>query len=172
MIIFESYLFARAFTKDEGFRNTELKMNVLSGVSLAVLVTLIAGLLLKYDDFERNGKFMYLTIPSIETYLFYLEIVIGTIIPICLLSFRKFREDKKWLYIISICVISGLILNRLNVSITGLVSSSGINYFPSFDEINITLMLVVLAISAFRIISKNFDVFINEESESLAEERV
>jgi Ni/Fe-hydrogenase subunit HybB-like protein len=165
MIIFESYLIARSCTKEDGFCNTGLKMNILSGASFVVLIALIAGLLLKVYDFVSNDKLIYLTIPSMETSLFYLEIIIGTIVPIYLLSYKKFREDKKWLYIISICVISGLILNRLNVSITGLVASSGINYFPSFDEISITMMLVVFAIFAFRIIAKNFSVFLIEESE-------
>ena len=165
MIIFESYLIARSCTKEEGFCNTGLKMNILSGASFVVLIALITGLLLKIYDFVSNDKLIYLTIPSMETSLFYLEIIIGTIVPIYLLSYKKFREDKKWLYIISICVISGLILNRLNVSITGLVASSGINYFPSFDEISITMMLVVLAIFAFRLIAKNFSVFLIEESE-------
>ena len=165
MIIFESYLIARSCTKEHGFCNTGLKMNILSGASFVVLIALIAGLLLKIYDFVSNDKLIYLTIPSMETSLFYLEIIIGTIVPIYLLSYKKFREDKKWLYIISICVISGLILNRLNVSITGLVASSGINYFPSFDEISITMMLVVLAIFAFRLIAKNFSVFLIEESE-------
>ena len=169
MIIFESYLITRGLTKDDGFQNTGLKMNVLSGAAFVVLITLIAGLLLKIYDFINNGKLIYLTILSTETYLFYLEIMIGTIIPIGLLSQRKFREDKKWLYIISIGVISGLILNRLNVSITGLAASSGVNYFPTFDEISITMMLVVLAIFAFRLIAKNFPVFINEVSEDLVD---
>ena len=158
MIIFESYLIARAFTNADGVHNTDLKMNILSGAGFGVLITLIAGLLLKIYDFVNNGKLIYLTILSTETYLFYLEIVLGTVVPIYLLSYRKFREDKKWLYIISVCVISGLILNRFNVSITGLAATSGINYFPSFDEISITMMLVVLAIFAFRIVAKNFPV--------------
>ena len=165
MIIFESYLIARSCTKDQGFCNTGLKINILSGASFVVWIALIAGLLLKIYDFVNNGKLQYLTIPSMETSLFYLEIFLGTIVPIVLLSNKKFREDKKWLYIISILVICGLILNRLNVSITGLVASSGINYFPSFDEISITMMLVVLAIFAFKRMAKNFPVFVNEESE-------
>lgn len=168
MIIFESYLIARSCTKEEGFRNTGLKMNILSGASFVVWIALIAGLLLKIYDFVSNDKLIYLINPSMETSLFYLEIMIGTIVPIYLLSYKKFREDKKWLYIISIFVISGLILNRLNVSITGLVASSGINYFPSFDEISITMMLVVLAIFAFRLIAKNFSVFVGGESEEAA----
>ena len=168
MIIFESYLIARSCTKEDGFCNTGLKMNILSGAAFVVLIALIAGLLLKIYDFVSNDKLIYLIIPSMETSLFYLEILLGTIIPIYLLSYKKYREDKKWLYIISICVISGLILNRLNVSITGLVASSGINYFPSFDEISITMMLVVLAIFAFRLIAKYFSVFVGGDSEEAA----
>jgi Ni/Fe-hydrogenase subunit HybB-like protein len=165
MIIFESYLIARSCTKEDGFCNTGLKMNILSGAAFVVWIALIAGFLLKIYDFVSNDKLVYLTIPSMETSLFYLEIILGTIIPIYLLSYKKFREDKKWLYLISILVICGLILNRLNVSITGLVASSGINYFPSFDEISITMMLVVIAIFIFRLIAKNFTVFIREDFE-------
>lgn len=172
MIIFESFLIARSFTTDDGFYNTGLKMDVLSGAAFAVLVALVAGFLLKIYDFVENGKLIYLTIFSTETYLFYLEIILGTILPIYLLSHRKLREDKKWLYIISICVISGLILNRLNVSITGLAASSGVNYFPSFDEISITMMLVVLALFAFRLIAKYFPLFVNGESEDSVNGRV
>lgn len=165
MIIFESYLIARGCTKEHGFCNTGLKLNILSGAAFVVWIALIVGLLLKIYDFVNNDKLIYLTIPSMETSLFYLEIILGTLIPIYLLSYKKFRADKKWLYIISILVISGLILNRLNVSITGLVASSGINYFPSFDEISITMMLVVIAVFVFRLIAKNFSVFISEEAE-------
>ncbi|MBU1097481.1 MAG: Ni/Fe-hydrogenase cytochrome b subunit [Bacteroidetes bacterium] len=172
MIIFESFLIARSFTKEDGFYNTGLQMDVLSGAAFAVLIALIAGFLLKIYDFVENGKLIYLTIFSTETYLFYLEIILGTILPIYLLSHRKLREDKKWLYIISIFVISGLILNRLNVSITGLAASSGVNYFPSFDEISITMMLVVLALFAFRLIAKYFPLFVNEESEDPVNGRV
>lgn len=170
MLIFESFLIARAFTKEDGFHHTELKMDILSGASFAVLIALIAGFLLKIYDFIDNGKLPLLTVPSTETYLFYLEILIGTLVPIFLLSYKKLIEDKKWMYLTSICVISGLVLNRLNVSITGLAASSGVNYFPSFDEISITMMLVVLAIFAFRLIAKNFAVFVSNESENSANE--
>ncbi|MFA6599202.1 MAG: Ni/Fe-hydrogenase cytochrome b subunit [Ignavibacteriaceae bacterium] len=173
MIIFESYQVTRAFTKETGFQHTGLRLDILSGAAFVVLIDLIIGFLLKIFDFINSGKLIYLTIPSTETYLFYLEIVVGTVIPIYLLSYKKYREDKKWLYIISICVISGLILNRLNVSITGLAASSGVNYFPSFDEISITLMLVVLAIFAFRLVAKNFPVFVGEnEHEDAVNEKI
>jgi Ni/Fe-hydrogenase subunit HybB-like protein len=157
MIIFESYLIARAFNKG-------LKMNILSGAAFAVLIDLIAGFGLKVFDFISSGKLGLLSIPCKETYLFYLEILLGTFIPVFLLSQKKVREDRKWLYISTIFVFSGFILNRFNVSITGLERSAGYTYFPSFDEISITVMLVVLAMFAFRLVVKNFPVFEEEES--------
>jgi Ni/Fe-hydrogenase subunit HybB-like protein len=172
MIIFESFLVARALTKEHGFENTHLKVNLLSGASKVVLAALVAGILLKAYDFIHNDKLGYLFVASTETFLFYLEIIVGTILPIFLLSGKKRRENVKWLYFISIFVISGLLLNRLNVSITGLVSSSGINYFPSFDEISITMMLLVFAIFAFRLIAKNFTVFVDEKSREEHHEKV
>jgi Ni/Fe-hydrogenase subunit HybB-like protein len=152
MIIFESYLVARAF-------NRGLKMNILSGAAFAVLIDLIIGFVVKAVDFIGAGKLGLLAIPSKETYLFYLEILIGTFIPVFLLSQKKVREDRKWLYISTIFVISGFIMNRLNVSTTGLERSAGYTYFPSFDEVSITVMLVVLAMFAFRVVVKNFPVF-------------
>ncbi|MFZ1292296.1 MAG: Ni/Fe-hydrogenase cytochrome b subunit, partial [Melioribacteraceae bacterium] len=159
MIIFESYHVAKSFTKEDGFYNTGLNMDVLSGVSLAILAALVVGFLLKLNDLMENGKIVYLTKFTQESFLFYLETIIGTLIPIYLLGYGNYRKDKKWLYIISICVISGFILNRMNVCITGFIESSGYSYFPSFDEISITLMLVVFALIAFRTIAKYFPVF-------------
>lgn len=172
MIIFESFLVARALTKEHGFEHTHIKVNLLSGAAKVILVALIAGLLLKSYDFIHNSKLGHLFIPSVETYLFYLEILVGTIAPIILLSQRKIRENVKWLYFSSIFVISGLLLNRLNVSITGLAASSGVNYFPSFDEISITMMLVVLAIFAFWLIAKNFAVFVDEKPHGRSVEKI
>ena len=47
----------------------------------------------------------------------------------------------------------------MNVSITSLVRTSGQNYIPSFYEISITLLLVVLGMWAFKVIAKHFMVF-------------
>ncbi len=157
MIIFESFLNARAF-------NTSIRMNILSGLAFAILIDLILEFILKLTEFIAAGKLIYLTIPSTEAYLFYLEVFIGTLLPVYILSNKKLREDRKWLFISSVLVISGFILDRMNVSITGVAASSGKNYFPSFDEISITLMLVVLAILAFRFVVKNFPVFTGEKS--------
>ena len=152
MIIFEAYLCARAFRQG-------LKVWVLSGLGKVILTVLSIELVFKFSDLILNGKSAYLFLPIQETYFFWLEIIIGSIIPIAILSIPGYINDRKWLYFASIFTISGFVLNRMNVSITSLVRTSGQNYAPSFYEISITLLLVVLGMWAFRLITKNFKVF-------------
>ncbi len=162
MIIFESYLNTRAF-------NTGLRLKILSKLSVVVGIVLVFEFLLKITDLLLSGKFNYLVTPSMETSLFYLEVIIGTFMPVIILGSKKNRENKSWLFIVSVCVICGFILNRMNVSITGMVASSGVNYFPSFDEISITFMLVVFAMIAFSLVVQYFPVFTYSEEKVIEE---
>ena len=85
--------------------------------------------------------------------------LIGVLIPFGLLIQKNIRENKKWLYIATVLIIAGFILNRMNVSVTSVTTEAGVNYFPSFNEISITLMLVVLGMWAFGLITRYFPVF-------------
>jgi Ni/Fe-hydrogenase subunit HybB-like protein len=155
MVIFEAFLSARAF-------NHGLKLNLLSTCSFISFIFIIINFTLKIVYFIMSGKLQYLLVPSPVTYLFYLEILLGTIVPVFFLSSRKFREDKKYLYLSSIFIISGFLLNRINVSITSLAAMSKVSYFPSITEISVTLMLVVIGMWAFKLIIENFPVFSEE----------
>ncbi|MGD8780238.1 MAG: Ni/Fe-hydrogenase cytochrome b subunit [Ignavibacteria bacterium] len=156
MIIFESYLSARAFGHG-------LNINLLSRVAKIAYVFLIITVLAKFIDLTLENKLGYLFLNLPETYFFWGEIFIGFIIPIALLSRREVRESRFWLYITSIFVIAGFLFNRLNVSITSLMRSSGVEYFPSIYEIGITMMLVTVGIWLFSLLSNYFPVFEHEE---------
>lgn len=162
MIIFESYLVARVY-------NHGLKMNILSSLGKVILWVLSIGFIIKISDFILSGKLPLLFTFSNETYFFYAEIIFGTLVPIYLLSNKKFRESRFWLYLVSIFVISGFILNRMNVAITGMAGASKISYFPTFDEINITAMLIVLGMWAFKTIASYFPVFEDDYQNLLSE---
>jgi Ni/Fe-hydrogenase subunit HybB-like protein len=56
-------------------------------------------------------------------------------------------------------VVLGFILNRLNVAITGFERSNGTPYFPSWNEISITLFLVTVGFIAFGMAAKYLPVF-------------
>lgn len=155
MVIFEAYLSARAFGHG-------LKLDLLSKVALISYFALIINFVIRITDLVLSGKLSYVTVFSTEVILYWSELIIGTVVPVALLSFRKFRESRLWLYISSIFVIAGFLMNRLNVSVTSIAAMGG-SYFPSVHEILITSMIVVLGMWAFGLIVKNFPVFHEEE---------
>jgi Ni/Fe-hydrogenase subunit HybB-like protein len=155
MVIFEAFLSARAF-------NHGLKLNLLSTCSFISFIFIIINFALKIVYLSMAGKLHLLLVLSPVTYLFYLEILLGTIVPAFFLSSRKFREDKKYLYFSSLFIISGFLLNRINVSVTSLSAMTSTSYFPSVNEISVTLMLVVIGMWAFKLIIENFPVFSEE----------
>ena len=59
------------------------------------------------------------------------------------------RRNSGRLYGAALLVVAGFIVNRLNVSITGLEGAQGGHYVPSVGEGIITLMLVGIGIAAF-----------------------
>jgi Ni/Fe-hydrogenase subunit HybB-like protein len=156
MVTFESYLSARAFGHG-------LKLKLLSESGKIVMVMLVINFFAKMIDFAFAGKLGYLLVQSKETYLFYLEILIGTIVPVALLSNVSLRNSRKWLWISATFVIAGFLLNRMNVSVTSIAYTASVSYFPSVNEISVTLMIVVIGMWAFKMIVKHFPVFTYEE---------
>lgn len=155
MVIFEAYLSARAFNKG-------IEADLLSRIGLYSVVILMFGLFIKLIDFALTDKIHLLFTINNYTLLFYLEILVGILVPFGLLIQKRIRENRRWLYASAIMVISGFLLNRLNVSITSITTAADVTYFPSINEVSITLMLVTLGMWAFKIIAKNFPVFSTE----------
>jgi|SRR5690554_5436302 len=157
MIILSSYLCARAF-------NQGLNIRILSGLGKGALTVLIIELVFKFSEFFSTGKTSLLFTHASETYFFWLEIILGFVIPIWILTHPKYKVNRTGLYFASIFTISGFILNRMNVCVTSLVRSSGESYVPSFEEVGITLFLILAAVYVFKVVVENFRVFPEEES--------
>lgn len=152
MVIFESHLSFRAF----GHR---LEKNILQHLGRVMLLGLVLYLVLKIQDFTTRNVWNIIFENREETYLFWLEILIGSIAPIILLSIKKIRLSTKGLYICSILTISGFLFNRLNVSITGIEASAGMHYIPSWMEVSVSLAIVGLTIFLFALAVRYFPVF-------------
>jgi Ni/Fe-hydrogenase subunit HybB-like protein len=156
MIIFEAYLTARAFGQG-------LNIRILSGLGKGVLTVIVIELVFRFGEILSLGKFILLFSQNGETYFFWLEIIIGSVIPILLLTHPRYKVNRTGLYFAAIFTMSGFVLNRMNVCVTSLVRSSGQSYSPSFEEVGITLFLVLVAMVAFKLIVENFRVFEKEE---------
>jgi Ni/Fe-hydrogenase subunit HybB-like protein len=162
MVIFESHLSFRAF----GHR---LKLDLLADLGRVMLVTLIVYGILKIQDFSGRGVWAYIFQNRIETQLFWLEALIGVIAPIVLLSIKRIRLSARGLYYASICTITGFMLNRLNVTVTGMEASSGVHYFPSWMEISITLAIVATGFFVFSLAVRYLPIFEHTDSNSRPE---
>jgi len=158
MVTIESYLSSRAFKR-------EIEIHILSRLGKVSAVALMVYFVLKVEDIVNYKLFKYIFAFNYESVMFWLEFLLGVILPIVLLTNSKVRESKKWLFYAQLTTVLGFIFNRLNVSITALESYTQARYFPKWSEIVITMFIVSLGFAAFRFIAKNLPVFPEEVKE-------
>jgi Ni/Fe-hydrogenase subunit HybB-like protein len=155
MVIFESSLSSRAFRRG-------LELDLLADISRISIVMLAVYLTMKVMDLSNRGAFSLLFIPRTETYLYWLEMIVGVIAPIVFFLFRKNRENKSRLFFGATMIIIGFVLNRMNVSITGMERWAGVSYFPSWMEIAVTISIVAIGFIAFSLAARYLPVFKHE----------
>jgi Ni/Fe-hydrogenase subunit HybB-like protein len=105
---------------------------------------------------------------TIEANMYLLEMIVGVVAPILLLSMKSVRENMKTIFFVNILVIAGVLLNRLNVSIIGVYrdqSATGLSYFPSWMEFVVTLAFIAFAILGFKVSVKYLRVFPETETQ-------
>jgi c(7)-type cytochrome triheme protein len=179
MVIVESNISARAFGR-------RLEHRLLEDVARAIVLMLAIYLVVRLQDLVGRGVFSLLFTRSPETFLFLVELFFGVVAPMLLLSLRAVRRDRAGLFCSALLVILGLILNRLNVCITGLQGAMGQEYFlepgmeaayfPSGMELAVTTFLVLLGCVGFSLAAKYLQVFPEtlageEEAEDVAAQR-
>jgi len=152
MVIFESHLSARAFGR-------EIEMGVLEELGRVMAVVLAVYGVLRIEDLWGRGVLGGLREPSRESVLFLLEVGLGVVIPLPLLGVRKVRESREGLVGAAVLVITGFLLNRLNVSITGLEAWAGVEYIPRWTEVAVTLSMVGVGFLLFSLAVKYLKVF-------------
>ncbi len=156
MVIFESSLSSRAFKKG-------LEMDLLTQLSRVSVVMLCVYATMKIIDLNDRSAFGLLILPRTETYLYWLEVVVGVAVPILVFTNRRIRETQTGLFCGALAVILGFILNRMNISITGMENSAGVSYFPSWMEISITMSIVTVGFIVFGLAVRYLPIFNHEE---------
>ena len=162
MTIFESSLSAKYFGR-------QLELPILQELGRVLMVVLCVYGILRYEDLLHRGVLKLLAQPGYEMYLFWLEIFLGLIFPLLLLSQKKMRTTAPGLYLAAVLVVLGFITNRLNVSITGLESAAGMHYVPKWTEIAVTGAIIAAGFALFGLAVKYLPIFATEDSRPLAE---
>jgi len=156
MTIFESSMSAKHFGR-------QLELPILQELGRALVVVLCVYGVLRFEDLLHRGVLKLTLQPSYEMYLFWLEIALGLILPLLLLSRRSVRMSPDGLYLAAVLVVLGFITNRLNVSITGMEGSAGTHYFPKWTELAVTGAIIAAGFALFGLATKYLPIFPEEQ---------
>jgi Ni/Fe-hydrogenase subunit HybB-like protein len=152
MTIVESHLSGRAFGR-------KLEMDLLDPLARAMVVVLGVYGVLRLQILFRNGSLPRLLHPGYEEWLFLLELAAGVVVPIALLATPRIRASERWLVVGAFLAVLGFVLNRLNVSVTGMEASAGVRYLPSWMEVAVSAGIVALGFLAFALAVKYLPIF-------------
>ncbi len=167
MIILESSLSSRYFQRG-------LETHLLAKLAKAIPVVLVIYGLLKFGELTVAGDLHYLFTSGTMSVLFWTETLIGVIIPILWFSINKNRESANGLLTGAIIVLTGMILNRFNVSWFAVkhpdplfympTFMSNVKYFPTLPEVAVSIGIFSAGILAFGLAAKYLPVFDDEHS--------
>ncbi|HSB68272.1 MAG TPA: Ni/Fe-hydrogenase cytochrome b subunit [Candidatus Methylomirabilis sp.] len=155
MVIVESTLSARYFGR-------RVEVVLLSDVGHVLTWAILAYMALRSLDLVLRGVGTELLVVTPQSIAFWIEVVVGLMIPLAILLTPEFANSATWLFWSSIMVILGLLINRLNVAVVGITSVYGETYYPHWMEVAITAGLVALGVLAYLYVCRNFPVLAPE----------
>jgi len=160
MTIVESTLSSKAFKRG-------LELHLLADLGKAAAVVLCIYLIAKAADLIARDAWTLLFQPSVEAAAYWVEVTLGVIVPAILFALAPVRR-RPWLLFSAalLVVVFGVVMNRLNISIVGLLAFTGPIYVPSWMEIAVSLALVTLGVIAFGLAAKYLPVFPEEGEHS------
>jgi Ni/Fe-hydrogenase subunit HybB-like protein len=152
MTILESYLSERAFGR-------RLEMDLLEPLARGMVVALGVYGLVRVIVITKNGAIGMLLQPGYEARLFLLEMLVGVVVPVVLLLSERVRTNRTGLTVCACFAVVGFVMNRLNVSVTGMEAAAGVQYVPSWMELTVSLGLVGLGFGLFALAVRYLPVF-------------
>ena len=155
MVSFETILSSRIFKH-------KIPMDVITGLARGSLIVAVIYFAIKVWLLVSGPGIGAAFDGSFTANMYLLEMAIGVVLPLVLLSVKDFRTRISSIFTVNILVIIGTLLNRLNVGIFGLAeyaSRFGVDYFPSLMEFVLTAGMVAFAFFGFKVSAKYLNLF-------------
>jgi Ni/Fe-hydrogenase subunit HybB-like protein len=149
MVIIESSL------SSAGLKH-RLEVNLLGKVARIIPYVLGLYLFMKVVDMIVAGDVGYLFSEGYLSILFWLETIIGVILPIIFFSMPGVRKNRYKMFWTAILTVGGLLLNRFNIS---LIAFDAGPYAPSWQELFITIGMIAIGVLVFTLSSRYLAVF-------------
>lgn len=122
--------------------------DIIIGLAKFATVAIFVYYFFKLLTFLHNKQWAMLD--DFWGFWYILEVAGFVLIPGCLFAFGVKNRNVNIIRVGSILAIIGVILNRLNISIIAFKWDAAVKYFPSWQEIIVTLMIISMEIWAFR----------------------
>lgn len=152
MTIIESFLSSRAF-------NREVELPLLSELARVIAVVLALYFTVRVQDLMSRDALKYVFTATYQSGMFMVEIILGVVLPFFLLLSRKVRSSRRGLFSSAVLVLLGFVAHRMNTAITSMEHWPDRLYFPSVQELSVTLGLVAFGFTAFAFLARYFNVF-------------
>lgn len=152
MVTVEATLAARTFHHD-------LDVPLFTDLGRAAVVVLSLYLGIKVVDVVVRGAWALLLTSTTESFLFLVEIGVGVILPLVLLATPAVARSRRGLAAASWLIVAGVVINRLNVAVTGMLRGSHTTYVPALAEILVTAGVVSAGVLAYLWIVEHLPVF-------------
>jgi formate dehydrogenase iron-sulfur subunit len=152
MVIVESVASAWYFGR-------EVEVRLLQDVGHVLCWAIFGTLALRAGDLVLRGVGTELLVITPQSIAFWIEIMVGFVIPLAILLTPDFADSARWLLVASIMVIVGLVLNRMNVAVVGITAPYSPTYYPFWMEVGITTGIVAGGVLAYLVICSNFPLF-------------
>ena len=137
----------------------EVEVHLLEDVGHVLTWAIFGTLALRAADLVLRGIGTELLVLSPQSFAFWIEALVGLLIPLAILLTPEFSSSGRWLLVSSLMVIAGLLINRMNVAVVGITSTYGATYYPHWMEWAITAGIVAAGVLAYLVICSNFPVF-------------
>lgn len=158
MIIFVTVITARAYHHPE-------HVGLLPGLAQAAGVLLALYAVLKLGDLIVRGQAGLMFGAGAMSALFWVEVVVGAVIPMVLFALKRVRERGAGLLWGAVCVILGLALNRASVGLFALERPAGAQYFPTLIEFMVAIGVLAIAAIAYAVVTQYLPV-LNDKAAS------
>jgi len=152
MTIVESFLSARAFGR-------EVELPLLTELGRVIVVVLALYFTVRVQDLMSRDALRYVFMPTYQSAMFLVEIVLGVLLPFALLLVKRVRESRTGLFYSAALVLLGFVAHRMNTAITSMERWPDRLYIPSVQEFAVTLGLAAFGFTAFALVAKYFNVF-------------
>jgi len=134
------------------------EMNLLSGVARAMPYLLAVYLVVKMADLVGKGAVDTLFYMNAQSIGLWLELFL-ILLPLVFFLTPEVRNTERGLLWASVMTILGIVLNRLNVAVTGVIVQTWETYYPSWMEIAITVGIVSAGLLVLDGVIRNFPIY-------------